>query len=144
MGTGEEPDDDWLALGVELRFLTTEAGGRSKPLGVPDSEYIKYQYRPNWGLPGMTGTDQVGGFVLWLGKFPVTLGETVRAVIVPCAPGSLPMWRSVVPGEHLKMIEGSRVCGDARVEWVSRTGRPVPSDDEARFVAWAEGTGPVG
>ena len=66
----------------------------------------------------------------------------MRAVIVPLAPGSMPRWHEVVPGDELRMLEGSRVCGLGIVEWVRRTRRPVPSDDQDRFVAWAEGGEP--
>ncbi len=132
-------DDDWLALGLTLRLLTTEEGGRTKPLGPSDGEYVKFQYRPNWGLPGMVGIDQVGAFVLWFGGFPVALGNTTRAVIVPFAPGSLPLWREVRPGDELRMFEGARVCGRAVVEWARRTQRPVPVDDQGQYIAWAEG-----
>ena len=89
MAPGSDAQDDWVVFGVSLRFLTSDEGGRSKPLGVPDTDYVRYQYCPNWGLPEMTGTDQVGAPVLWLQHCPVNLGETVRAVIVPLAPGSL-------------------------------------------------------
>lgn len=131
--------DNWLALGVSLRFLTSDEGGRSKALGIADTDYVKYAYRPNWGLPDMTGTDQVGAPVLWLQHFPVNLGDTVRAVIVPLAPGSLHLWERVHPGDVLRMFEGPRVCGQAVVEWVRRTVRPVPDADTDRFIVWAEG-----
>ena len=135
----DDPNAEWLALGIMLRFLTTEEGGRSTPLGLPGSEYARFQYRPNWGLPGMTGTDQVGAFVLWLGQFPVRLGQTVRAAIVPLAPGSLPLWQAVHRGDELRMFEGARVCGLATVEWVRPTRRPVPDEDQDMFVAWVDG-----
>ncbi len=92
----------------------------------------------------MTGTEQVGALVLGLAHFPVLLGETVRAVIVPFAPGSLSMWEQVSVGDELKMFEGPRICGLAVVEWIERTSRPVPEDDQSRFVKWAEGMGPTG
>jgi hypothetical protein len=131
-------DDDWLALGLTLRFLTSREGGRSKDLGVPGSEYGRYQYRPNWGLPGMSGTEQVGAFVLSLEHFPVHLGDTVRAVIVPFAPQSIDCWRAVRPGDELAMFEGARICGRAKVETTWSTARPVPERDERRFIDWAE------
>lgn len=139
MAATSEVQDDWLVFGVSLRFHTCEEGGRSKPLGVPDTEYVRYQYRPNWGLPEMTGTDQVGAPVLWLQHYPANLGETLRAVIVPLAPGSLHLWRRVEPGDSLRMFEGPRLCGQAVVEWVRSTVRPVPDEEADRFVAWAEG-----
>lgn len=133
--------DAWLALGLRLRMLTTTEGGRSKDLGLPGSEYEQYQYRPNWGLPGVSGTEQVGAFVLWLSPFPARLGDTVRAVIVPFAPGSLPLWEQVRVGDELRMFEGPRVCGKAIVEQVWDTTAPLPEEDAARFVRWASATG---
>ena len=135
----DDARDDWLVFGVSLRLLTSDEGGRSKPLGVPDTKYVRYHYRPNWGLPEMTGTDQAGAPVRWLQRFPVNLGETVRAVILPLVPGSLHLWRQVEPGDSLRMFEGPRVCGQAVVEWVRPTVRPVPDEEADRFVAWAEG-----
>jgi hypothetical protein len=132
-------DDEWLALGITLRLLTSEKGGRTKPLGPPGGGYVKFQYRPNWGLPGVIGAEQVGALVLWLGRSPVALGDTTRAVIVPSLPGLLPVWRDARPGDELRMFEGPRVCGRAVVEWVKRTQRPIPDEDQDRFEAWAEG-----
>jgi hypothetical protein len=139
MPAEDETLDDCLVIGITLRFLTTEEGGRSMPLGMPSGEYTKFQYRPNWGLPGMVGTDQVGAPVLWFGHFPVALGDTVRAVILPFAPGSLRLFRAVRPGDELRMFEGSRVCGRGTVEWVRGTHRPVQDSDQDRFVGWVEG-----
>lgn len=138
----EEPndeDDAWLALGLRLRLLTTAEGGRRKPLGLPDAQYERYQYRPNWGLPGMEGTDQLGGFVLTVSPFPVDLGETVRAVIVPLYPASMPLWRNLGVGDRLNMFEGPRVCGEATVEVVWETQRPLPDADADQFEDWAGG-----
>ena len=86
----------------------------------------------------MSGTDQVGGFVLWLGHVPVHLGETVRAVVVPFHPGTLQLWRSVQQGDELRMFEGARICGRAEVETVWSTEWPVPERDELRFIDWAK------
>src|ERR1017187_6986746 len=88
MAPGSDAQDDWVVFGVSLRFLTSDEGGRSKPLGVPDTDYVRYQYRPNWCMSEINGTDQVGPRLLWLQHCPVNLGETDRAVIVPLAPGS--------------------------------------------------------
>jgi hypothetical protein len=134
-----ESHDNWLAFGLTLRLFTTEEGGRSRPIGHPDSEYVKFQYMPNWALPGMKGKEQIGAGVLWLGTYPVEPGETVRAVVVPLTSKSIPRWRVVAPGDELRLFEGKKVCGLATVEWVRSTGRPVPESDQDRFVAWAQG-----
>lgn len=87
----------------------------------------------------MTGTDQVGAPVLCLQHFPINLGDIVRAVIVLPAPGSLHLWERVHSGDAFRMFEGSRVCGQAVVEWVRATVHPVPDADADRFIAWAKG-----
>ena len=65
----------------------------------------------------MAETDQAGAPVLCFGNFPVALGATTRAVIVPLAPASMPLWREVRRDDKLRMYEGSRVCGIANVQW---------------------------
>ncbi len=73
----------WVALGIDLRFLVTEEGGRSKPLA--SEPYMPLQYRPNWRLPGMSDREQAGAPVLCFGTFPVGPGDATAAVIVPLA-----------------------------------------------------------
>ena len=81
----------------------------------------------------MAETDQAGAPVLCFGNFPVALGATTRAVIVPLAPASMPLWREVRRDDKLRMYEGSRVCGIANVQWSAATRRLVPDEDQARF-----------
>ena len=64
----------WLALGLELRLTTTDEGSRRRPIGAAP-EYPRLQDRPNWGLPGTTGADQVGAPVLCFGAFPLEPGD---------------------------------------------------------------------
>ena len=130
---GRLPGEPWLAFGIMSRLKLTAEGGRRTP--IPRT---RYTYRPDWGLPGMEGTEQVGAPVLWMGKEALVPGATARAVIVPLAPGSLNLWRLVKVGEELRMFEGARVCGTARVDWSEATERPLPPDDESRFVEWCE------
>ncbi len=79
MSAHDSPGDSWLAIGLDLTLLPTTEGGRSAairfetPLG----------YRPNWGLPGMTGTDQTGAPVLCSSASPLAPGDSARAVIIP-------------------------------------------------------------
>ena len=131
-------DDPWLALGIELRLRTTPEGGRSRPIGI-DPEYPRLQYRPNWGLPGMTGAEQVGAPVLCFGHYPVRPGDRTRAVIIPLVDLSLEHWRTVAVADELRMFEGPRVCGLATVEWIAPSTRPVPAEDARRFCAWVRG-----
>lgn len=137
-----ERDENWLAFGLILRFLTTAEGGRSRPLGVPGGRYEMYQYRPDWVLAGMGSAVAAGAPVLALGTFPVALGQTTRAVIVPLAPVSMQHWDRLRPGDELGMIEGPRTCGHGLVEWVRPTTRPLPDDDVERFAFWARGGSP--
>jgi hypothetical protein len=130
---------EWIALGVTLTLTATEDGGRQKALWVENEPYKPYGYRPNWGLPGMAGTEQAGAFVLSLGHVPFAPGETDRAVIVPFMPGALPLWRKVRPGDLLRTFEGAHVVGTAIVEWVAARDQRVTEDQEARFAAWATG-----
>lgn len=133
-----------LAVGVELTLLTTEDGGRRHPIG--GDEYPPCRYRPNWGLPGMRPPEQAGAPVQCFGHFPVMLGDTLRAVLIPLAP-ELPGWRDLRGGEVLPMYEGARVCGRATVVWIGAVTLPLPESDAASFAAWARGgyeTGPPG
>lgn len=129
-----------MALGVELRLLTTAEGGRSKAIGVAD-DYEDFDYRPNWGLPWMSHAEQTGAPVLCFESFPVQLAVTVRAVLVPLYPQMLPEWKRVAVGDELRMYEGARVCGIATVEWIAPTDNRVSEDDRARFCAWARRDG---
>jgi hypothetical protein len=128
-----------MALGVNLTLTATQDGGRHNALGVGGEPYKPYGYRPNWGLPGMTGTEQTGAMVLSLGHVPFAPGEIDRAVIVPFAPGALPLWQKVRQGDHLRAFEGARIVGLATVECVAPTNQRLTEEQEARFAAWAEG-----
>jgi hypothetical protein len=130
-------DEPWLAVGVDLRLIPTAEGGRRTPVLLDEP----LRYRPNWGLAGMTGLDQVGGPVLCSSAAQVAPGESARVVIIPLAEQSLPLWRQVHDGDELRMFEGPRVCGLARVQWTEKTRRPVPEADHARYRAWAASDG---
>lgn len=135
----EMTDERWVVFGVTLTLTATDEGGRRKPIGVAGEPYKRGSYRPNWGLLGMTGNDQVGAVVLALGQYPLEPGDTTRAVIVPFAPGSLPLWQEVKPGDHLRTLEGARIVGTAVVEWLVPTGERLNKEDEERLSVWAEG-----
>ena len=124
----------WLVFGVDLRFTTTEEGRRTKPLSA--APYTPMQYRPNWRLPGMNHPDQVGAPVLCFEKFPLHPGDRTHAVIVPLAPGSMPLWHRVSLGDELTLYEGPQVCGHANVLWIASTTLPLPAEDQESFDAW--------
>jgi hypothetical protein len=83
-------------------------------------------YRPNWGLPGMTGTGQTGAPVLCSSASVLAPGGSAHAVIIPLTGAHLVQWRLLGQGDKLRMFEGPRVCGHATVRWAENTVRPVP------------------
>lgn len=98
--------DPTYAFGVLLRLTSTREGGRRIPLaGGWDREH-RFNYRPNWGLPGMEPPDQTGAPVLGFDQEQIAPGDSARAVIVAFFPGMVPTWALVTPGERLAMYEG--------------------------------------
>lgn len=78
---------------------------------------------------------------LCFGHFPIALGDTTRAVIVPFSEVSLTRWwRLVRPGERLEKHEGPRVCGIATVAWTAFTEQRISETDEANFCSWTRGS----
>jgi hypothetical protein len=128
-GAAGEP---WLAIGLDLQLSTTSEGGRQTPVLFKEP----LRYRPNWGLPAMTGQDQAGAPVLCSSASQVAPGAAARIVVIPLASHSLPLWRQVHDGDELRMFEGPRICGHATVLWTASTQRPLPAADQARFQAW--------
>lgn len=129
----EEPA---LAFGLLLRLMTTEQGGRRTPLLGGSEPSVRFQYRPNWGLPHMGPPEQTGAPVLAFSKKDVRPGETVRVVIVPPYPQMVSEWARVDVGDELPMYEGLQVCARGTVRWRRNTRLPIPVDHEERFRAW--------
>lgn len=127
------PSDSWLAIGLDLTLVPAAEGGRSGPVSLE----TPLGYRPNWGLPGMTGTDQTGAPVLCSSTNPLAPGDSARVVIIPLTDAHMVEWRLLGWGDKLRMFEGPRVCGYATVRWAENTSLPVPVTDQARFRAWA-------
>ena len=132
MSADDSPSDPWLAIGLDLTLVPTAEGGRSGPIRFD----TPLGYRPNWGLPGMTGADQTGGPVLCSSATVLAPGASARAVIIPLTDAHLVEWRLLDRGDKLRMFEGPRVCGHATVRWAENASRPVPLTDQARFRAW--------
>jgi hypothetical protein len=124
--------DPWLALGLELRLVTTADGGRQTPVLLAEP----LRYRPNWGLPGMTGAEQAGAPVLCSSASQIAPGGQALVVIIPLSDHALPRWRQVRDGDELRMFEGARICGHATVLWAAPTRRPLPAGDRKRFRDW--------
>lgn len=129
----ENHGEYWLAIGLDLTLVPTAEGGRQTPVLLTDP----LRYRPNWGLPGMTGTDQTGAPVLCSSAGTLAPGDSARAVIIPLTSAHMTEWRLLAEGDQLRMFEGPRVCGHAVVRWTENTSCPVPGTDEERFRAWA-------
>jgi hypothetical protein len=94
------------------------------------------RYRPNWGLPSMTGMEQAGAPVLCSSASQIAPGGQARVVIIPLSDHALPLWRQVRVGDELRMFEGTRICGHATVLWATPTRRPLPAGDRARLRDW--------
>jgi hypothetical protein len=132
---GRTVGDPWLALGLDLRLLTSGEGGRRSSLLLD----APFRYRANWGLAGMPDLEQVGAPVFCSSVATLPPGGRARVVIVPMVDQSLRLWRGVRAGDAIRLFEGARVCGLATVVWVADTWRPVPARDEARFCDWVSG-----
>jgi hypothetical protein len=129
----DDPGQQWLAIGLDLTLVPTAEGGRKTPVLFTEP----LRYRPNWGLPGMTGTDQTGAPVLCSSTGTLAPGDSARAVIIPLTDWHMTEWRLLNEGDTLRMFEGPRICGHAVVRWSENTSRPIPGTDKNRFSAWA-------
>ena len=128
--------DSTFAFGLLLQLTTTEEGGRQAGLPGGASPKARFTYRPNWGLPHMTGDDQTGALVLGFSKEDIRPGDQVRVVIVPPFPAMLVEWSRVPVGAELRMYEGRRLCGRGMVLWKQDTQLPLLEQDENLFRQW--------
>ena len=126
---------DSLALGIHVKLVPTAEGGRATPLLGGHEVGHRFTYRPNWGLPGWPDGDQTAAPVLGFSRSNIAPGENARAIIVPLF-REVGRWGDVNDGDELRMYEGSRVCGRARVCWVRATTWPMPLDEQDRLVQW--------
>lgn len=127
-----------VVIGIDLSFAPTANGGRRMPLLGGSAVETRFNYRPNWGLPGWPDGEQTAAPVLGFSREDIHPGETVRAVIVPLFFGGLPAWKEVGPGDELRMYEGQRICGRGTVIWVKPSNWPMPEVDQVRFTRWLE------
>lgn len=128
-----------LAFGLDLHLTTAAEGGRLTALLGGHAENGRLNYRPNWGLPGMTPPEQTAAPVFGFSRENIAPGANCRAVIVAMFFAAVPLWSAVQPGTDLPMYEGTKVCGMGRVLWRKETQMPLPDPDVDRFVAWLEG-----
>jgi hypothetical protein len=127
-----------VAIGISLYVVPAADGGRDTPLLGGYAVETRFNYRPNWGLPGWADGEQAGAPVLGFSREDIRPGETVRAVIAPFFFEGVPAWRDIVPGDELRMYEGRRICGRGTVIWVRPSTWPMPEEDQERFTRWLE------
>ena len=75
---------------------------------TPVSLDMPLGYRPNWGLPGMTGIDQTGAPILCCSGSRLSPGNSARAVVIPLTDAHMVEWRLLDQGDQLRMFEGPR------------------------------------
>ncbi|MEW1823813.1 hypothetical protein AB0323_23915 [Arthrobacter sp. NPDC080031] len=125
-----------LAIGIDLHFVSTADGGRSRVLLGGNAPDHRFEYRPNWGLPGWADGEQSGGPVLGFSHTNISPGEDVRAILVPVFIENTSEWRDVRVGDKLRMYEGARICGRAIIRWIEPTTWPMGNEDQGRFTEW--------
>jgi len=133
MALADGPGEPWLAIGLSLTLVPTATGGRQTPLLLAEP----FCYRPNWGLPGMTGTEQTGAPVLCSSASVLAPGGSARVVVIPLTDAYMTAWCLLNQGDQLRMFEGPQICGNATVQWTQSITVPVPAADQARFLGWA-------
>jgi hypothetical protein len=131
--TADHPGRQWLAIGLDLTAVPAPEGSHQTPLLVT----APLRRRANWGLPGMTGTDQAEAPLLSSSAATLRPSDSARAVIIPLTDAHMSQWRRLGQGDQLRLFDGSQVCGHAVVRWSEDTSLPVPSTDTDRFAAWA-------
>lgn len=126
---------DTLALGIDLKLVSTNEGGRETPLLGGHEPEKRFTYRPNWGHPGWPDGDQTAAPVLGFARSNIIPGESVRAIIVPLFV-DVGQWREVREGHELRMYEGSRICGRARVCWIKHATWRMPVEEQEALLSW--------
>lgn len=121
-------------FGIRLTLTSTGEGGRRTPLPGGSEPSARFSYRPNWGLPGWRDGQQSGAPVLGFATSDIAPGDTTAAVIIAPFVDATPEWRSIVPGDVLRMYEGSRVCGTATVLWTDQTDSMGDATEQERLL----------
>jgi hypothetical protein len=123
-----------VVCGIELTLVATEDGGRQTALLGGAGPGFEFQYRPNWGLPGMTPPEQSGAMVYGFSRQDVTPGSSCRAVIVQLVPATV-QWQQVHEGLTLPCYEGNRVVANGHVRWREDV-EDITDVDKIRWLAW--------
>ncbi|GAA2080811.1 hypothetical protein GCM10009725_13270 [Aeromicrobium tamlense] len=127
-----------IAIGIDLDFVPTAAGGRRTPLPGGRAPSTRFTYRPNWGLPGWADGVQTAGPILGFSRTGIRPGESARAIFVPLFVAEYPEWRGIKEADVLRLYEGSRVCAHGRVAWVVPATWPTPETEQAELLRWFE------
>ena len=125
-----------LAIGVDLELMSTQDGGRQRPLPGGSEVSSRFTYRPNWGLPGWPDVEQTAGPVLGFSRTDIRPGDRARAILATLFLDHVPAWWDVSAGDELRLYEGSRVCGLGRVRWVEPATWPMPEAEQSRLAEW--------
>lgn len=125
-----------IALGIDLHFVSTAEGGRSTVLLGGNSPDHRFEYRPNWGLPGWVDGQQSAGPILGFSRTNIRPGDDVRAVLVPLFIETTWEWQDVQVGDNLRMYEGARICGRGIIRWIESSTWPMGNEDQGRFTEW--------
>jgi hypothetical protein len=125
-----------LAIGIDLDLTPTAEGGRQTPLLGGFATENRFEYRPNWGLPGWADGEQTAAPVLGFSRTNIQPGTHTRAILVPLFPEHVPGWLDVQANDVLRMYEGSRICGRGVVRWIEPANWPMPDGERDRLVRW--------
>lgn len=127
-----------IAIGVDLDFVSTAAGGRRTPLRGGRAPETRFTYRPNWGLPGWAEGVQTAGPVLGFSRTEIRPGESARAILVPLFVAEYPEWLGVKEADVLRLYEGPRICAHGVVARVVPATWPMPESEQAELLRWFE------
>lgn len=126
-----------VVCGIELSLVATADGGRQTDLLGGSGPGLEFQYRPNWGLPGMTPPEQSGAMVYGFSRQDIKPGTGCHAVIAQLVPATL-AWQQVREGLVLPCYEGNRAVAHGRVLWREDV-EDITDDDKDRWLAWLAG-----
>lgn len=133
-------DTALLAFGIDLTLTSRAEGGRTTPLIGGQETSRRFQYRPNWGLPGWPDGEQTAGPVLGFSRREIAPADEVQAVFVALFVEHAP-WSTVGVGDVLRMYEGARVCGVAKVRWVERCTWSPAEEQMSKWDEWLDAQG---
>ena len=125
-------DGSTYALGLRLRLVPAEEGGRDEPLrgGCPPDSRL----RPRWGLRDGALSRGTDAPVIGLSIGVFFPGETADAVILATHPDR--GWADVRVGDELTMHEGPAVTARAVVAWKREVPLPISRKAAGTLTQW--------